>query len=380
MTVDYGIHGPTDSDWIMIAQPLLEIDQIKTLLSDKDALDSRTTEDRAWCELIGYAERNLENSDRFGESLTEYCRGFEPDYDRYFVPKVMIPFHGTELWDELNEDQRILLSQLRYANFYNRVSSLENLACESNSGFAAQLKKNSSNVLRFYVNRETQEEYDHIWAFRNISRKVELHIFGEPVFDVEGADYDSQVNIKLFDRVRKVYQWMPRTMAMVTYAIRGLRNASLKTMEEAILQDEDVEASLRKMTRMHFIDEARHTGMSYTVGKCMYEITGRSTLCTFLLETYLKNPQQGGAQRLKGQKYREGDVRNPNVLPRLLALPVMKPVAAKIQRFLDSDRPATPASEDLFSRYLQRCNKNLEYLPEETRKRAMDLLTAQRPA
>jgi hypothetical protein len=364
----------------MIAQPALEPGQIKSLVKGKDALDAHTVEERAWAELINYAERNLENSDRFGESLTEYCRSFEPDYSRYFVPESMIPFHGTELWEALDEDQRILLSQVRYANFYNRVSSLENLACESNSSFAAQLRKNSSNVLRFYVNRETQEEFDHIWAFRSISRKVELHLFGEPVFDVEGADYDAQVNIKLFDRVRRVYRWMPRTMAMVTYAIRGLRNAALKTMEEAILQEEAVEPSLRKMTRMHFIDEARHTGMSYTVGKCMYEISGRSSLCTFLLERYLKNPQQGGAQRIKGQKYREGDVRNPNVLPRLLAHPVMKPVAGKVQRYLASDRPATPASPQLFERYLQRCDKNLEYLPEEVRKRTRDLLCAQRPA
>ncbi len=364
----------------MIAQPPVTRTN-KAQPNETDNLESRTAEHKAWNELTTYAERNLENSDKYGESLTEFCRGFKPDYSQYFVPKALIPFHGTELWEELNEDQRILLSQVRYANFYNRVSSLENLACESNSNFASHLKKNSSNVLRFYVNRETQEEYDHIWAFRNISRTIELQIFGEPVFDVEGADFDRQVNIKLFARVRRLYNFIPKTMAMVTYAIRGLRNSGLKTMEEAILQDESVEGNLRKMTRMHFMDEARHTGMSYTVGKCMYEITNQSSLCAFFIEQYLKNPQQGGgAQKIKGQKYREGDLRNPRVLPRLLANPIMKPKAAQIERFLESDRPVTPGDEQLYARYIQRCDKNLEYMPADFRKRATALLQAQRPA
>lgn len=55
----------------------------------------------AWRELIAYAARNLENSDRFGESLSEY--------DRPFLPEVLTPFHGTELWEELNGDQRVFL-------------------------------------------------------------------------------------------------------------------------------------------------------------------------------------------------------------------------------------------------------------------------------
>lgn len=102
------------------------------------------------------------------------------------------------------------------ASFYNWVSSLENLACESNSGFAKQLPKNADNLLRFYVNRETQEEYDHIWAFRNVSRAIEVHHFGEPVFDTQAVTMDEQVNIRLFDGVRFLYRWMPEVMAMLT--------------------------------------------------------------------------------------------------------------------------------------------------------------------
>jgi len=364
----------------MISQPLIDIREVKKLTTDRSALDEKPADLRAWCELITYAERNLENSDRFGENLTETVRSFEPDYDRYFMPAQFTPFYGTELWEELNEDQRILLSQVRYANFYNRVSSLENLACESNTAFAQNLKKNSSNVLRFYVNRETEEEYDHIWAFRTMSRKVELKLFGEPVFDVPGGEFDDQVNIKLFDQLRFLYRWFPKHTAMVTYAIRGMRNALLKTVEEAILQDEEVEPNLRTLTRQHFMDEARHTGMSYTVGKCMYEISGRSPLCDRILKLYLRRPERGGIARVEGQPYREGDVRNPRVLPKLLAHPVLKPVAAKMERFLATDRPALAVNDSIFERYMQRAEKNFEYLPESTRQMIHERLCALRPA
>lgn len=355
----------------MISQPTMDM--------PVTALKRELDED-PWGSLINYAQRNLENSDRYGESLTAFCRGFKPDYSRYFVPQTMIPFYGTEIWDELNEDQRIFLSQVRYAAIYNRVSSLENLACESNSLFAAQLQKNSSNVLRFYVNRETQEEYDHIWSFRQTSRAIELHHFGEPVFDVPGANFDAQVNIKLFNRIRTAFRFMPKIMVMVTYTIRGLRNAALKTTEEAILQATDMEPNLQKQTRLHFIDEARHTGMSYMVGKSMYEISGRSPLCNLLILQYLKRPQEGGPQSIKKRSYSEPDVRNPVVRPRLLAHPILKSKAERINRFLDSGLAATPIGEDLYSRYLQRCNKNLEYMPEDFRNKANELLLALRTA
>lgn len=331
----------------------------------------------AWRELIGYAARNLENSDRFGESLSEYGRALTLDYDRPFLPEVLTPFHGTELWEELNRDQRIFLSQVRYAAFYNRVSSLENLACESNSGFAKQLPKNADNLLRFYVNRETQEEYDHIWAFRNVSRAIELHHFGEPVFDTQAVTMDEQVNIRLFDGVRFLYRWMPEVMAMLTYTIRGLRNATLKTAEEAILAGTDLDKNLQQLTRMHFIDEARHTGMSYTVGKCMYEITNRSPLCTAILLRYLKKPQQI-KHKLENNGYQEYiDLRHPVVGPRLLAHPILKSKAKRIESFVESGRVATPLNGEIAERYLMRCRKNLEYLPEPVRVRAETLLRAQ---
>ncbi len=332
----------------------------------------------AWSELVHYAQRNLENSDKYGESLSSYMRDVKLDYSRYFVPEVLTPFYGTEIWEELDEEQRIFLSQVRYAAFYNRVSSLENLACESNSLFAQQLPKNSSNVLRFYVNRETQEEYDHIWAFRNMSRTIELHLFGEPVFDVPGSGFDDQVNIKLFSYTRKLYRWAPKTMAMATYAIRGLRNATLKTAEETIINSKIVDPSLQHLTKMHFMDEARHTGMSYTTGKCMYDIANRSPLCDFMILQYLKKPQQATHKLKKSGGYQEYvDVRNPIVRPRLLNHPIMRSKAARISAFLDSGEVATPFNKEIADRYMMRCRKNLEYMSPDFSEKAEKLLRAQ---
>jgi hypothetical protein len=362
----------------MVSLQSLEVDFAGVIPQSWGSQPGQQRSNDAWSELIHYAQRNLENSDKHGESLTSYVRDVKLDYSRYFVPEVLTPFYGTEIWEELDEEQRIFLSQVRYAAFYNRVSSLENLACESNSLFAQQLPKNSSNVLRFYVNRETQEEYDHIWAFRNMSRTIELHLFGEPVFDVPGAGFDDHVNIKLFGYMRRLYRWIPKAMAMTTYAIRGLRNATLKTAEETIINSKIVDPNLQHLTRMHFMDEARHTGMSYTTGKCMYDIANRSPLCDFIILRYLKKPQQATHKLKKSGGYQEYiDVRNPIVRPRLLAHPIMRSKAEQIAKFLDSGEVATPFNQEIADRHMMRCRKNLEYMSPDFFAKAEKLLRSQ---
>ena len=108
---------------------------------------------------------------------------YEDCRDQWWNPEEQSLLHGTPLWHESTDSQRMLLNQLYWVAYYSQVISAEIATIYFNQTSAAGLYGiEDFRLVCDTLDLESSQERAHIAAFKRVAESVEQELFGERLF------------------------------------------------------------------------------------------------------------------------------------------------------------------------------------------------------
>ncbi|RPA12322.1 diiron oxygenase [Gordonia sp. OPL2] len=167
----------------------------------------------------------------------------EPEPDRYFLPPSVLSLVGTDLWEQMDEEQRIELSRQEMANILSVGIWFENLL--NRTLLARLMTADPASATTHYALTEMGDECRHMVMF---GRAIEW----------AGA------------RPFQMRRWERMTMAMLPQALRGslLWVAALvgeeifDALQREMLDDPQLQPLVARLMQVHVAEEARHIGFA----------------------------------------------------------------------------------------------------------------------
>ncbi|MCS5710313.1 P-aminobenzoate N-oxygenase AurF [Candidatus Berkiella aquae] len=225
---------------------------------------------------------------------------YEACKESYWNPEQLSLMHGTPLWDEASQTQRIILNQLYWIAYYSQIVSAEIATIYFNHIAATGLYSlEDFRIICDTLDLETRQERSHIHAFKTISEDVEWRLFGKRLFTYPMRGPLEQTMV-FADRNRFSDFW--RKLRLKAYSlispqnaflasqyllIRGLRTLNGKLIQHKlakdymVLQDKSIAPIPTQINYFHFMDESYHFNTSKIVGleiiKCLEKPTAYET-------------------------------------------------------------------------------------------------------
>ena len=246
---------------------LLSMD-VKT--SKKIEINHRRNKELDHTELLDDAAKNFNYAD---------CK------DSYWNPEKFSLLHGTPLWDEASESQRVLLNQLYWVAYYSQIISAEIATIFFNQTSAAGLfGLNDFRGVCDMLDLESAQERAHITAFFTVSEKVEEEVFGQRIFSYDMRNPYAQTMIfpdtnKLKDVWRNVqlrsYAVLSSGSAFIAsqyFTVRGLRTLNGKMVQQRLSQFYQKDPNKENLpipsaiSYYHYMDESFHFNSSCIIG------------------------------------------------------------------------------------------------------------------
>jgi hypothetical protein len=210
---------------------------------------------------------------------------YEDCKDAWWNPREMSLLHGTPLWDEADETQRLRLNQLYWVAYYSQIISAEVATIFLNQTCAAGLYAlEDFRGVCDMLDLESSQERAHINAFKTVSDQVEEALFGERVFSWSMRGPYAQTMIfpdtnKLKDMWRgfqlRTYNLLTSGNAFIAsqyFTVRGLRTLNGKMVQHKLSQfhqtlEDPANAPIpAAISHYHFMDESYHFNSSCLIG------------------------------------------------------------------------------------------------------------------
>lgn len=193
--------------------------------------------------------------------------------------------HGTPLWDEADEAQRILLNQLYWVAYYSQIVSAEIATIFYNQTSAAGLYGvEGLRLVADTLDHESSQERAHIAAFRTVGEQVEKARFGERIFtwEMRGPFEPTMIyhDLSWFQQQQRRIEL--RTFGLVSagnaflasqyLTVRGLRTINGKMVQSRLSRyhsaadDREHHPIPSKISWWHFMDESFHFNSSSIIG------------------------------------------------------------------------------------------------------------------
>jgi len=161
------------------------------------------------------------------------------DLDRYAIPPHRVSLYGTELWDQLTEDQRKELSRQEVASVACVGIWFEAILMQMLIRHAYDLDPTTNHVQYSYT--EIGDECRHSVMFARFVTKL-----GAPYYPLDRVG-------RALGRFFKTTSNGPLTFSAALFV-----EELLDQMQREIMVDEDLEQLPRDVARLHVTEEARH--------------------------------------------------------------------------------------------------------------------------
>lgn len=188
---------------------------------------------------------------------------FERDRKHVWIPEYLSPLYGTEFYNTLNDEQKIVLNHMGWVAHYQYSVIGEVMTLKYNNACAAIFEAQGYGDIARYLKRESEEEITHIETFTRIGEKVEREYMGKASIRRRiGLNYDlPDTGFKDFSpwKATSFYYWL-----------RGHQNVALRVREQDMQRTESP-ATLVKITTAHFRDETRHYATSHLLAETLAE-------------------------------------------------------------------------------------------------------------
>ncbi len=205
--------------------------------------------------------------------------------DAWWNPPEQSLLHGTPLWDEASQSQRILLNQLFWVGYYSQVVSAEIATIFFNQTSAAGLYGiEDFRLVADTLDLESSQERAHIAAFRRVAEQVEQELFGRRVFTwpMRGPFEPTMIFSDLSAFQRRWRRLQLRVLGLVSagnpflasqyLTVRGLRTLNGKMVQSDLSafhqrsDDREGDPIPSKISFWHFMDESFHFNSSTIIG------------------------------------------------------------------------------------------------------------------
>jgi hypothetical protein len=162
----------------------------------------------------------------------------ELDAQAWYMPPELISLHGTPAWEGLDEAARRRLSLYEVANLFSLVLRGEILLVQ---GLAARLyEKGSEREITDYLHHFADEENKHMIMFGEFCNRYAGKVYPDRKQIALAREYaEGEEDVAFY------------CMAMVVEELGDYYNV-------LIARDERVDALVRRINRVHHVDEARH--------------------------------------------------------------------------------------------------------------------------
>lgn len=218
--------------------------------------------------LHAFAERRLSNP--HGQQLCHFLD--ETRWNAAFagplVPwEMSLGFH-TPHWTSFGEKARLALNHWTYAMMYFRIGDGERTVVTTNEAVADAIEPVQPRVAAL-LRLEAAEERDHIAAFGRVWRALQRH------HGFEGVAMPKKPLRPLLvapATLRFLVRAFGADFVLAYFLGRGLVNHMGKAFEMGVQGFADVDASLRKLSLLHTVDENRHMAVSRMMAACTYEL------------------------------------------------------------------------------------------------------------
>ncbi len=235
-------------------------------------------------------EFNRKQSEKQDQTeLIEKCTQefkYENCSHQYWNPIEFSLLHGTYLWEQASEKQKILLNQIYWIAYYSQIISAEVATIFFNQVAGAGLfAMEDFKILCDALDLESRQERCHINAFKTISEEAEWELFGERIFSypMRGVFEHPTVihwsNNQLKAQIRnlKLYGYVicasnSPFLASQYLTIRGIRTLNGKLVQHKLSKyysgaaNKETISIPSAISYHHFIDESFHFNTSKTIG------------------------------------------------------------------------------------------------------------------
>jgi hypothetical protein len=181
---------------------------------------------------------------------------FKIDFNSFFLPEELSIGYNTEYYKSFNEEQKVFLNQLSYYITYFRIGGAEQIAVVNNTLLSKYI---TDDHLKRYLLLESAEEVDHIKTFKKILDSFQSH------YGIAHLKPKNKITNKISNS-NKVMDLFIRSFGIeygITYFVsRGIFNHMGSTFENEVLKESKKSSVIHEISKLHVIDEARHTGTS----------------------------------------------------------------------------------------------------------------------
>ncbi|HJL18872.1 MAG TPA: diiron oxygenase [Sandaracinaceae bacterium LLY-WYZ-13_1] len=180
-----------------------------------------------------------QSRDQFWNVYTEFDWPEELSADRYCMPPELISIHGTELWDELNEEQRKRLSLYEVANFFSLTLQGERplVAGLSDRLYSKRVSPEATEYLHHFID----EENKHMIMFGIFLNKYVGKVYPEKKVALEREYSKGEEELAFFCKV------------LVVEELGDYYNVKM-------MLDDAIEPIVKRINWVHHRDESRHLG------------------------------------------------------------------------------------------------------------------------
>lgn len=235
--------------------------------------------------------------------------------DQWWNPEDLSLLHGTPLWDQSTEAQRMLLNQLYWVAYYSQIISAEIATIYFNQTSAAGLYGiDDFRSVCDTLDLESSQERAHIAAFKTVAEQVEQAIFGERVFTwpMRGPFEPTMIFHDLSPFRARFRRLQLRGFGLLSagsafiasqyLSVRGLRTLKGKMTQQRLCRYHQQHASdgspiPAQISFFHFMDESFHFNSSTIIGRDVAMSLPEPTL----FERTVANQAMEGCQRDHGR-------------------------------------------------------------------------------
>lgn len=223
--------------------------------------------------------KTQDNTPAMDRLAREFC--YDACKDDYWNPPHFSLLHGTPLWEQASEAQRVKLNQLYWVAYYSQIISAEIATIFFNQTSAAGLYSlEDFRLVCDTLDLESAQERAHINVFKKVGEDFEQAVFGERLFTyaMRGPFVDTMIHHNAH-RVKRFWRWVQlHAYASLSsnnafigcqyFAVRGVRTLNGKLIQHQLSQfyskhtDKDAAAIPAKISYLHFLDESFHFNSS----------------------------------------------------------------------------------------------------------------------
>jgi hypothetical protein len=333
-------------------------------------------------EKVYHQNKNSNYTERMEELKQNFNYGDNSE-DYWLDPEFSL-LYGSPIYEAASESQKKALNHLYWVCFYNytiggEISTMmfNQLTC------GAFYHLGGYEILCHEIDIETSQERVHVEAFREISRKTELALLGETIFERRLVGYMDAALVHPQSGERPVIQQFPPMLASLSivkspfiasqyYVARGLRNIQVKVKEyQHYLYSRERTKQGKKVcdptlvSYYHCLDEGFHTTTSKFISHDLYKDFPKANPWEIFASNILVSEVQKTMNKLSSTVpgiFSDDTVYIPLVY-RLLQTPLFSMSASEALEMLEKNFCQEHEGYHIAAKYHKRAlTQNLEYV------------------